>query len=456
MNRRHFLQSSAAATALAAFPAIRAADKTGGRKFRTALIGCGWWGNNILREAMASGACEVVALCDVDSRQFELTQANITRGTGDSPKLYKDYRELLAQAKPDIAIIGTPDHWHALPMIAAVKAGAHVYVEKPISHTVMEGRAMVNAARATGRVVQVGTHRRISPHNVSGRDFIRSGKIGDIGMVRCFVNYAGGGPEKPLPTVEVPKELDWDMWCGPAPLRPFNGGDPRNPQLGAGNRGIHPRGFRNYLDYANGTLGDWGIHWLDQVLWVTGEKFPKRIYSTGGRPIAGPAVLTPQAQTSDAPDHQLATFSFDKFDVQWEHRRFANNNTDKGENVGGYFYGTKGIFHMGWQKGWTFYPSDSKQPPISEEPKLGSPDSQNIKELFADFLAAIRSDGKIKPVSDIGEVHLSTNMALLGMASMKLGRSLTWDGVKEQVLDDPAANKLLRRDYRKGYEYPKA
>jgi predicted dehydrogenase len=454
MNRRHFLQSSAAAATLAALPlSNRAADKAGARKFRTALIGCGWWGNNILREAMASGACETVGLCDVDARQLELTLANVSKGTGETPKTFKDYRDLLAQAKPDIVIVGTPDHWHALPTIAAVKAGAHVYVEKPIGHTVMEGRAMVNAARAAGRVVQVGTHRRISPHNVSGREFIRAGKLGDIGMVRCFVNY-GGGPEKPLATQPVPKELDWDMWCGPAPLRPFNGGDPRNPTQGAGNRGIHPRGFRNYLDYANGTLGDWGIHWLDQILWVTGEKYPKRIYSTGGRPIAGPTVLTEKEQTSDAPDHQLATFSFDKFDVQWEHRRFGGNNTDKGENVGCYFYGTKGIFHLGWQKGWTFYPTNANEQVINEAPKLNAPDNQNIKELWADFLRAIRTG--TKPVCDIAEVHLSTNMALLGMLSMKQGRSLQWDGEKERIIGDDASNKLLRRDYRKGWEYPKA
>jgi predicted dehydrogenase len=454
MNRRSFLHTSAATAALAAAPfSLRSAEKSGGKKFRTVLIGCGWWGNNILREALASGACELVALCDVDSRQFEPTMKNGAAGSGSTPKLFKDYRECLAEMKPDIAIIGTPDHWHALPMIAAVKAGAHVYVEKPISHTVAEGRAMVNAARATGRVVQVGTHRRISPHNISGREFIRSGKLGEIGMVRCFVNYAGG-PEKPLPTVEVPKELDWDMWCGPAPLRPFNGGDPRDPAKGAGNRGIHPRGFRNYLDYANGTLGDWGIHWLDQVLWVTGKKYPKRIYSAGGRPIAGPAVLTATEQTTDAPDHQLATFSFDTFDVQWEHRRFGNNHTDKGENVGCYFYGTKGIFHMGWQKGWTFYPSDAKQPPITEAAVLNQPDSQNIRELWADFLHAIRTG--TKPVSDVGEAQLATNMALLGMLSLKLGRSIEWDGERETIPNDLAANQLLRRPYRKGWDYPTA
>jgi predicted dehydrogenase len=325
-------------------------------------------------------------------------------------------------------------------MIAAVRAGAHVYVEKPIGHTVLEGRAMVNAARATGRVVQVGTHRRISPHNVSGREFIRSGKAGDIGMVRCFVHYAGG-PEKPRPTIAVPQELDWDLWCGPAPLRPLNGG-------------IHPRGFRNYLDYANGTLGDWGIHWLDQILWITGEKYPKKIYSTGGRPIAGPVVHTPDAQTTDAPDHQVASYTFEKFTVQWEHRRFAGNHTDKGENVGCYFYGTKGTFHMGWQKGWTFYPANAKDPVVSEEPKLNAPDNQNIRELWADFLAAIRTGRK--PVSDIGEVHLSTNLALLGMLSLKLGQSLDWDGARERITNDEAANQHLRRPYRKGWEYPAA
>jgi predicted dehydrogenase len=165
-------------------------------------------------------------------------------------------------------------------------------------------------------------------------------------------------------------------------------------------------------------------------------------------------VNTPEAQTTDAPDHQVATFAFEKLTVQWEHRRFAGNNTDKGENVGCYFYGTKGTFHMGWQKGWTFYPSNPKDPVVSEEPKLNSPDSQNIKELWADFLHAIRTGAK--PVSDIGEVHLSTNMALLGMLSLKLGRSLEWDGAKEIVVGDPAANKLLRREYRKGWEYPRA
>ncbi|OGV59860.1 MAG: oxidoreductase [Lentisphaerae bacterium RIFOXYA12_FULL_48_11] len=437
MNRRQFLKTAAAAsTVFSAIPILGAEPSW--KKYRTVLIGCGWWGNNILNEAMASGACKVVGLCDVDQRALDKSIENVKKLSGDEAKSYRDYREMLEKEKPEIAIIGTPDHWHALQTIAAVQAGAHVYVEKPISHTVGEGRAMVNAARAAGKTVQVGTHRRISPHNVSGREFIRSGKVGKIGMVRCFVLY-GGGPETPKKNTEPPKELDWDFWCGPAPLRPFN-------------PGIHPKGFRSYLDYANGTLGDWGIHWLDQVLWVTGEKWPRKVFSHGGRQVRGPVVNTSEEQTSDAPDHQVAIWEFEPFTMQWEHRLFAGNNAEKGEEVGCYFYGTKGTFHMGWQKGWTFYPSNRNGEVIHGEAKLNQPDGQNIKELWADFLDAIRAGRK--PVCDIEEIYRSTNCALLGMLSYKLGRSINWDGEKEIIVGDDAANKFLRRDYRGSWKYP--
>jgi predicted dehydrogenase len=444
VTRRHFLKSSlAAGMAFSAVPLFGAEDL---KKYRTALIGTGWWGKNILSEAMASGRCQVVALCDVDDYFLEPAAQKVVSANGDQPKKYKDYRELLDKEKPDIAIVATPDHWHPLITIAAVKAGAHVYVEKPISHTIREGRAMVNAARAAGKVVQVGTHRRVSPHNISGREFIRSGKAGQIGMIRAFVHY-GGGPEKPRPNTQPPSGLDWDMWCGPAPLRPFNG-DPNNPRSG----GIHPRGFRNYLDYANGTLGDWGVHWLDQILWIMGEKWPRRVFSTGGRPIKGPAILTATEQTTDAPDHQVAEFQFDRFTVAWEHRQFAGNNAEKGENVGCYFYGTEGTFHQGWIKGWTFYPADSRKPVLHEDAQLHEPDQQNIKELWADFLEAIRTGRK--PISDIEEIHRSTSMSLLGMLSWKLGRSVQWDGENETIVGDAEANKLLAREYRKPWEYP--
>ena len=446
LNRRQFLRSSAATgLALSALPLFGADAPS--RKSRTALIGCGWWGNNILGEAMASGECQIVGLCDVDARFLNRTVERVKQDTGDTAKAYPDFRELLGKEKPEICIIATPDHWHPLQTIAAVQAGAHVYVEKPISHTIREGQAMVEAARAAGRVVQVGTHRRVSPHNVAGRDFIRSGKLGKIGFIRAFVHYGGSGPERPRKNVEPPKELDWDLWCGPAPLRPYNG-DPDNPRGG----GIHPRGFRSYLDYANGTLGDWGIHWMDQILWIMDQKWPRTAYSTGGRPVKGPPVLTKEEQTSDAPDSQVAVYQFDGFSVSWEHRQFAANNAEKGESVGCYFYGTEGTFHLGWQQGAVFYPADGRKEAVRFEPHLNQPDDQNIKELWADFLTAIKTGRK--PVSDLEEVHCSTNVALLGMLSLKLGRSVTWDGAKEECVGDPEANRLLRRDYRQPWVYP--
>jgi len=435
MNRRQFLKASAlAAASTLAAPYVRAAEAA--RKYATAIVGAGWWGNNILRCAMEAGQSKIVAICDVDDAALARTAQAVEKGAGDQPKKYKDFRELLAAEKPEILINATPDHWHPLVTIEALKSGAHVYVEKPICHTINEGKAMVKAARAADRVVQVGTHRRVSPHNVSGMKFLRDGQAGKIGMVRAFVHY-GGGPESPQAN-EQPKGVDWDMWCGPGPLRPYN-------------RRIHPRGFRGFLDYANGTLGDWGIHWLDQILWIMDEKAPRTVFSTGGRPVKGKPVNGPEGQTSDAPDHQVAVYEFENFTVSWEHRQFAGNNAEKGETVGCYFYGTKGTFHMGWQRGWTFYPVGGGQA-VHQEPQLNNPDQQNIRELWADFLDAIAN--KRRPVCDIEIGHRSTTLALLGMLSMKLGRSVQWDPEKQTIIADDQANKLLARDYRTPWKYP--
>ncbi len=277
--------------------------------------------------------------------------------------------------------------------------------------------------------MQVGTHRRISPHNISARKFLLDGRAGKIGMVRAFVHY-GGGPGKVVPDSDPPAGLDWDFWCGPAPYRPFN-------------KSIHPRGFRRFLDYANGQLGDWGIHWMDQILFWSEEQWPKKVSSIGARHIL--------RDQTDVPDTQVVHFEFDSFTAVWEHRLFAGNNAEK-HNVGCYFYGTEGTLHLGWLDGWTFYPVNSKKPPIHEDPQLHKPDEQNIPELWADFLDAIKTGRR--PVCDIETGHRSTTMSLLGMLSMKVGRSVAWDGQKETIPGDPAANKLLRRDYRKPWRYP--
>ena len=451
MRRLEFIKNSLKATsAFSAFSLIRAADKVG-RKYRTALIGAGWWGGNVLGEAMASGRCKVVGICDVDRRALDPSAERVAKLTGDQPGRYRDFRELLDKERPEIVIVTTPDHWHALPTIAAIKAGAHVYVDKPTAHTIGESQAMVRAARAHGRVVQVGHHRRMAPHMIRARDFIRAGGLGTMGMIRCHLNAGGTGPEEALPTRPVPPELDWDMWCGPAPLRPFNGGNPSRPDEGPGTRGIHPRGHRHYLDFANGSLGDIGVHWLDTALWITGETAPRRVHSTGGRPIKGPAVLTPDAQTSDAPDHQVVHYTFDRFTLTWESRLFGGNEAEKGDVAGMYFYGTKGTLQLGHRGGWVYYPSGGGAPQV-EKASLNEPDAQNIRELWADFLAAIETGAK--PACDIADAHRATTCALLGMLSLKAGRSIAWDASRETIPGDAEAAKLLRREYRKGWEYP--
>ena len=421
MDRRKFFQS-----ALSAAPLLSAQP---GKKYKTALIGSGWWGMNILREALASGECSAVALADPDPNQMDKAALEISKLSSDQPRRYRDYREMLRKERPDIAIVATPDHWHALPTIDSVKSGAHVYVEKPISHTIDEGKAMVTAARESDRLVQVGLHRRVSPHPISGMAFLKSGKVGKIGMVRTFA-HAGGGAGIKTPDSEPPPGMDWDLWLGPAPKRAFNAA-------------IHPRGFRQFLDYANGTLGDWGVHWMDQVLWWTEEKHPKSVYSSAGRFV--------REDTTDAPDTQIVTYQFETFTATWEQRHYAANNAEQ-HLIGAYFYGTEGTFHMGWRDGWTFYPTKKSEKVIHVEPQLNDPDGQNIKELWADFLQSIKK--KSKPVRDIEIGYRATNAALLGMVSWRLGRSVAWDG--KQCPGDAAANKLLRRVYRAPWVYPEA
>jgi predicted dehydrogenase len=435
-SRRSFLTSATATAAtlsLSALP-IRGAE---GKKYRTALIGSGWWGMNILREAMASGRIKVVALGDVDEIVLTNGIADVESDSGDIAKGYKDFRELLEKEKPEIVIIATPDHWHALIAIAAVKAGAHVFVEKPTGHTVNESRAMVRAAKDAGTTVQVGLHRRIGPHHVEAMKFLRSDKVGKVGMVRLFVD-SKGGPEAPKPNSKIPQGMDWDMWCGPAPLRPFN-------------TKLHPGGWRHFLDYANGTMGDWGVHWLDQVLWWSGEKGPKRVFCAGGRPVFGPAVLNDIEQTTDAPDHQIATFEFEQFTAVWEHRKFADNNNEK-HKIGAYFYGEKGVLHIGWRDGWTFYPVNPKEAVTHGDHQLQEPDGHNIALLWTDFIDAI--DKKRKPTCDIESAHRSSCLPLLGMLSWKAGRSIEWDADKETIINDPEAAKLLSRPYRGPWQYP--
>ena len=204
-------------------------------------------------------------------------------------------------------------------------------------------------------------------------------------------------------------------------------------------------GFRNFLDFANGTLGDWGIHWMDQVLWWSEEQYPKSVASTGGRFI--------REDNSDGPDTLFTVFQFDNFSLTWEHRMYAGNPPEK-HYLGLYFYGTGGVLHLGWQDGWTFYPSARRNAEPAEHmaPQLDRPDDQNIAPLWMDFIESIEANRL--PVCDIEHGHRSTTMALLGMIALKLGRGIVWDGVNQTIPNDPEAQRLMSREYRAPWVYP--
>lgn len=429
MRRRLFLQQTAfAATGVAARPFLAYLPQ---QKYKAVLIGSGWWGLNILREGIRTGEMSIAALCDVDQNQLTHARAEVDKWCNDQPKPYTDFRECLRQEKPDIVIVATPDHWHALPAIEALQSGAHVFLEKPIGHTVKEGTAIVKAARDAKRVCVVDFHRRYSPHNVSANQFLRDGKAGNIHHVQAFVHYNWGAAQK-SPPATPPTGLDWDAYCGPAPLMPYY-------------NGIHPRGFRQYMAFANGQIGDWGPHWFDQILWWTEETMPRRIFSTWKKGLRG--------GNADAPEEQTAVFEFENFTCTWEHSLHNPRPEGKGENVGVYFHGTEGTLHLGWQKGWTFYPNDPKKETIHQDPSLDKPDDQNIALVWRDMLACIKS-GKT-PHADVQHGKYATDMALLANISAKTGRALQWDPTRDAILGDKAAYKLLSRQYRGEWKYPR-
>ena len=431
MDRRSFVTTTAAAGGMIlGAPAIHAAAK--GKVYRTAIIGSGWWGKLITTEAMASGRVRMVAVADCDRSMADGAVKLIAEKSGETATPYNDFREMLKKEKPDLCIVATPDHWHPLIAIACAEAGAHVYVEKPVGHTILEGRTMVNAARGADRVMQVGTHRRLTPHAVKAREFVKEGGLGRIGMARCFV--PAGGPQGPdkTPDEDPPDGLDWDMWLGPAPYHPYN-------------RAIHPKRFRHFLDFANGYIGDW-VHWTDQLLFMIGDdKYPESCGAVGGVFLRHPDAR------ADAPDTLDVHWDFGDMIATWEHRQYGGNGAEKCA-IGLYLYGEKGVLHVGWKGGMTFFPRRSSQPEIHHDMVANEPGQQNVKELWADFIDSI--DNKRTPVCDIEIGHRSTTLSLLGILSWKLGRSVKWDGEKERCPGDDEANALLMREYRKPWVYP--
>jgi len=441
MNRREFLYTSAAGLALSA--AGHATDKPR----RVGLIGPGWYGKTDLFRLIQVAPVEVVSLCDVDKRMLARA-ADLTatrQASGKKPRTYTDYREMLKEKDLDIVLVATPDHWHALAMIAAVEAGADVYVQKPISVDIREAQAMLAAARRRQRVVQVGLQRRSTPHIIEARDrFIKPGRLGNIGLVEMCCYYHMRTPENP-PDTDPPPYLDYDMWTGPAPMRPYN-------------RLVHPRGWRAFMEYSNGIVGDMGVHMFDMVRWMMGLGWPKRVSSEGG-------ILVDKRSKANISDTQAATFDYDGVKVVWQHRTWgAAPDPDPNYGWSSTFYGDKGTLKVSVFS-YDFVPEGGKgavhrdvtyeleQYPVDKtEEALERHVAPAIRYHMKDFLAAI--DARSKPVADIEEGYISTASCILANMSMKLGRTLAWDPQTGSIAGDDAANRLLARSYRAPWVHP--
>lgn len=445
MDRRRFLQTSLAVPAALNLPEGYAAlfDE---KPKRVGIIGPGWYGKADLIRLIQVAPIEVVSMADVDKHMLDQAADRIAvrQDSKKRPRTYSDYRKMLAEKDLDIVLIATPDHWHALAMIDAVKAGCHVYQQKPISTDVVEGEAMLAAARKSKRVVQVGTQRRSTPHLIEARDqIVREGKLGKVGLVEIYCYYPMRLNANP-PAIAPPDYLDWDAWTGPAPLRPYNAN-------------IHPGQWRSYKEYGNGILGDMCIHMLDMTRWMLGLGWPKRISSEGG-------IFVQKKSVANVPDTQTATFEFDDVTVVWQHRTWGGA-PDPQDAWGATFWGDKGTLKASVYR-YEFTPLVGNKtkvrkdvtyeldqyPEDKTEERLEKHVAPAMRYHMKDFLSAIATGAK--PVADIEEGHISTASCILANVALESGRSITWDPAKQRAVDNEEANRRLRRPYRQGYTHP--
>src|SRR5260370_2610156 len=375
---------------------------------------------------------EMVSLCDVDKQMLSAAAALVAsrQRSKKKPRLYHDYRDMLKEKDLHIVEVATPDHWHALAMIAAVESVADDDGQKPISVDIVEGQAMLAAARKQQRVVQVGTQRRSTPHLVEAIDrVIKPGLLGKVGLVEICCYYHMRASENPADT-DPPPNLDYDMWTGPAPMRPYN-------------KLVHPRTWPAFIEYGNGIVGDICIHMFDMTRWMLDLGWPKRVASTGG-------ILMDKASKANITDTQTATFDYDDLKIVWQHRSWRDPPDPK-YAWGATFYGDKGTLKASVY-GYDFIPEGGKGKPMHRDVTYEFekyPEDKTEKDLerhvapairhhMQDFLAAI--DKRSKPVADIEQGYISTTSCILANLALETGRTLTWDSEKRRIAGDNQAN----------------
>jgi predicted dehydrogenase len=445
INRRRFLKGATATLALTALGASGMNFIIPGKTYRVALIGTGWYGKSDLFKLIQVAPVDVVALCDVDKNQLNHAAEMVSKRqkSGKSPRLYSDYRKMLAENQLDVVLIATPDHWHALTAIEAMKAGANVYVQKPISVDVIEGEAMVAAARKYNRVVQVGTQRRSTPHLIEAKkNIVDAGLLGKVSHVEMCCYYHMRNNSNP-PVQPVPDFLDYEMWTGPAPMRPYDG----LPHIGW---------WRAFMEYGNGIVGDMCIHMFDAVRWMLNLGWPKRVSSVGG-------IYMDKGGKSNISDTQSALFEYDELNCIWQHRTWGTP-ADPDYPWAFKIYGDKGTLEASVYR-YDFIPEGKgnkihkdvvyekeKYPEDLKEPNIELHTAPATRLHMLNFLGAIENG--TRPVADIEQGHISTASCIMANLSMKTGRPLSYDPQKRIIIGDEEATALLKRPYRNPWVHP--
>ena len=437
-DRRSFLQSSstllAGAGMVSGMPiGSRAASIIGANETVTVgVIGCNGMGFSDLKAHLALPNVSCAALCDVDANVLEKRAAEVAQMTGKNPQTYGDYRKMLEQKDIDAVIIGTPDHWHCLTMIDACEAGKDVYVEKPIANSIEECNLMVKAGERYNKIVQVGQWQRSDEHWDRALAYVKSGKLGKIRLVKAWA-YMGWmkeipkKPDQPNP----PPGVDYKMWLGPAPDRPFNK-----------NR-FHFK-FRWFWDYAGGLMTDWGVHLIDMVLSGMDATAPNSVMASGGK-FAYPN------DAAETPDTMQAVYEFDDFSMLWEHA-VGIDGGPYGRSHGVAFIGNLGTLVVDRNQ-WEVIPETEngayKTEALPVQPGQGK---SGLDKHAENFISSIKT--REKPVCSIEVGRLAAVNAQLGNIALKTGQKVYWDKQNGTFKDNEQANALLKASYHGQWKLP--
>ncbi|HBC77418.1 MAG TPA: hypothetical protein DCZ51_02245 [Bacteroidales bacterium] len=425
MKRRKFIEMAAYGSAAAA-SSIYFPKAFQERKLKIGLIGSGWYGMVDAKAALKIGGVDVIGICDVDSEHLSASADEIEKLQGTRPKTFKYYGDLLDMKGLEAVVIGTIPHWHALQFIAACNKGLDIYCEKPLAYDVMEGLAMVNAARKAENIVQVGFQRRQAESFKKTKELIEGGKIGVVHQIVAQIHYNPGPQDTKIQP--PPASLDWEEWCGPAPKLEYR------PSIGH-------KSWRLEKEYGNGHLVDWGIHHIDIIRKIMGEGMPENIYASGG-------ILTLKDQIT-SPDTLNVKFGFKMAPVIWQHRLWGNGDVTSEYNNGIFFYGEKG----------TIFTDDSKivifpagRNAKREDIQIPTPLMQ--ENHVENFLKAVRNKDKKLISCSPEDAFKSTATVQLAMISYNTGSIVRWDQEKNEISGNPEASALLKREYRGKYVHP--